>query len=104
MQAIVKWAVALLCAYDWPGNVRQLENAVFRAIVLCEGDELTIAEFPQIALRSDRRSVYEQEDYGFADAIAREAELASEARRKEAMPGAQRFAQGKGRHGSFHDI
>ncbi|MBX9757427.1 MAG: sigma-54 dependent transcriptional regulator [Beijerinckiaceae bacterium] len=42
-------AIALLSAYDWPGNVRQLENAVFRAVVLAEADELTIAEFPQIA-------------------------------------------------------
>ena len=29
--------------------MRQLENAVFRAVVLADGDELTIAEFPQIA-------------------------------------------------------
>ncbi|MDB5571589.1 MAG: Two component sigma54 specific transcriptional regulator, Fis family [Hyphomicrobiales bacterium] len=42
-------ALALLSRYDWPGNVRQLENAVFRAVVLSEGDELTLAEFPQIA-------------------------------------------------------
>ena len=42
-------ALALLSTYDWPGNVRQLENAVFRAVVLCDGDELTLAEFPQIA-------------------------------------------------------
>jgi DNA-binding NtrC family response regulator len=42
-------SVALLSSYDWPGNVRQLENAVFRAIVLADGDELTVAEFPQIA-------------------------------------------------------
>ena len=42
-------AMALLRNYDWPGNVRQLENAVFRAVVLCDGDELTVAEFPQIA-------------------------------------------------------
>ena len=41
--------LALLTRYDWPGNVRQLENAVFRAVVLAEGDELTVAEFPQIA-------------------------------------------------------
>jgi DNA-binding NtrC family response regulator len=42
-------ATALLQSYDWPGNVRQLENAVFRAVVLADGDELTLAEFPQIA-------------------------------------------------------
>jgi DNA-binding NtrC family response regulator len=42
-------AMALVGSYDWPGNVRQLENAVFRAVVLADGDELTVAEFPQIA-------------------------------------------------------
>jgi DNA-binding NtrC family response regulator len=42
-------ALSLLTSYDWPGNVRQLENAVFRAVVLADGDELTVAEFPQIA-------------------------------------------------------
>ena len=44
-------ALALLGLYDWPGNVRQLENAVFRAVVLADGGELTVAEFPQIAAR-----------------------------------------------------
>ncbi len=42
-------ALTLLSAYDWPGNVRQLENALFRAVVLADGDELTTVEFPQIA-------------------------------------------------------
>ncbi|MDX3929311.1 MAG: sigma-54 dependent transcriptional regulator [Shinella sp.] len=42
-------AMALLTAYDWPGNIRQLENAIFRAVVLSEGPELTAADFPQIA-------------------------------------------------------
>jgi len=42
-------AMALLTAHDWPGNIRELENAVFRAIVLAKTDELTEADFPQIA-------------------------------------------------------
>ncbi|MGE3150282.1 MAG: sigma-54-dependent transcriptional regulator, partial [Pseudorhodoplanes sp.] len=42
-------ALALLAAYRWPGNVRQLENAVFRAVVMAETDHLGTAEFPQIA-------------------------------------------------------
>lgn len=42
-------ALALLSAHDWPGNIRQLENAVFRAVILADGPVLTEAEFPQIA-------------------------------------------------------
>ena len=42
-------ALGMLQAYAWPGNVRQLENTVFRAIVLCEGDTLLVEDFPQIA-------------------------------------------------------
>jgi DNA-binding NtrC family response regulator len=40
--------LALLAAYHWPGNVRQLENTIFRAIVLAEGEEIGINEFPQL--------------------------------------------------------
>src|SRR5262249_19280542 len=42
-------AIKMLTSYRWPGNVRQLENAVFRAVVLAEADEIGVAEFPQIA-------------------------------------------------------
>src|SRR5882757_9888066 len=42
-------ALSLLMSYRWPGNVRQLENAVFRAVVLAETDEIGPSEFPQIA-------------------------------------------------------
>jgi DNA-binding NtrC family response regulator len=42
-------ALELLIGYSWPGNVRQLQNALFRAAVLCEGDALTADDFPQIA-------------------------------------------------------
>jgi len=39
----------MLINFDWPGNVRQLENAVFRAVILCEGDWLQPEDFPQIS-------------------------------------------------------
>ncbi|HMN50876.1 MAG: sigma-54-dependent Fis family transcriptional regulator [Xanthobacteraceae bacterium] len=42
-------AVRLLGEYKWPGNVRQLENTVFRSVVLAEADEIGVLEFPQIA-------------------------------------------------------
>ncbi|TIX19068.1 MAG: sigma-54-dependent Fis family transcriptional regulator, partial [Mesorhizobium sp.] len=40
-QGISARALAMLQAYDWPGNIRQLENAVFRASVLAESELLT---------------------------------------------------------------
>ncbi|SEN08017.1 DNA-binding transcriptional response regulator, NtrC family, contains REC, AAA-type ATPase, and a Fis-type DNA-binding domains [Sphingomonas gellani] len=49
-------ALQLLAGYDWPGNVRQLQNALFRAAVLCEGAALTRADFPQIASMGQRRN------------------------------------------------
>jgi len=52
VRAISGEALALLAGYRWPGNVRQLENAVFRAVVLAEGDEIGVNEFPQIAAQS----------------------------------------------------
>ncbi len=48
--SISEHAMRLLTRYPWPGNVRQLENAVFRAVVLADGPELTVSEFPQIAM------------------------------------------------------
>ncbi len=42
-------ALDLLAAYHWPGNIRQLENTMFRAVVLCDSDTLDIGDFPQVA-------------------------------------------------------
>jgi DNA-binding NtrC family response regulator len=40
-------AVAHLAQLDWPGNIRQLENAVYRAVVMSESDQLGLSDFPQ---------------------------------------------------------
>jgi DNA-binding NtrC family response regulator len=44
-------AMALLTRADWPGNVRQLENAIYRAVVMSEGDELHPDDFPVAAIQ-----------------------------------------------------
>ena len=42
-------AAQLIERFSWPGNVRQLENTIFRAVVLCDGATLDVCDFPQIA-------------------------------------------------------
>jgi DNA-binding NtrC family response regulator len=52
LRALDGTTMAQLAAFRWPGNVRQLENTVFRAVVLAEGDSIGLDEFPQIAAQS----------------------------------------------------
>lgn len=42
-------ALALLSAFDWPGNVRQLQAVLFRAVVHCDKEALTAESFPQLS-------------------------------------------------------
>jgi DNA-binding NtrC family response regulator len=48
VRGVASAALDLLVGYAWPGNVRQLENAVFRAVVLSDGELLQPEDFPQI--------------------------------------------------------
>jgi len=49
VRGISDGAMKLLQTYGWPGNIRELRNAVERAMLLTEGDELTAQQFPLAA-------------------------------------------------------
>jgi DNA-binding NtrC family response regulator len=84
IRAISGEALALLGAHRWPGNVRQLENAVFRAVVLAETDEIGVNEFPQIATQLARHPTGSDDDDGCAPAPGFEtAMIVGEAHRRE---------------------
>jgi DNA-binding NtrC family response regulator len=55
IRVVTPEALRVLAAHHWPGNIRQLENAVFRAVVLAETDALGLDEFPQIAAQIGMR-------------------------------------------------
>ena len=55
IRAVSAEALHLLSTHAWPGNVRQLENAVFRAVVLADNDEIGASELPQLALNASPR-------------------------------------------------
>jgi two-component system NtrC family response regulator len=46
ISTISKEATALLLRYDYPGNVRELENLMERAVVLCRGEIITTQDLP----------------------------------------------------------
>ena len=49
IRLITPEALAVLAAFHWPGNIRQLENTLFRAVVLAETDTIGLAELPHVA-------------------------------------------------------
>jgi enoyl-CoA hydratase len=59
-----------------------------------------LARFPQLCMRHDRLSAYEQHDMGLEEALANELRHGVVALQHEALAGAARFAAGAGRHGA----
>ncbi len=62
-----------------------------------------LAQFPQVCMRGDRLSAYEQFDLSFGEAMANEFNHGLAALKEETSDGAKRFAGGAGRHGSFEE-
>ena len=46
IQGVSKEALEYLEAYDWPGNVREMENAIMRAIALAKGRKIEVDDLP----------------------------------------------------------
>ncbi len=73
VQGLSAGALALLMAHDWPGNIRELENAVERAFILCSSGEIGVehlpAELTALHAASDRPGLRSAHDLLDAQAI-----------------------------------
>lgn len=57
----------LLCSYDWPGNVRQLENAIERAVVLGATELIVPEDLPEAILESE--AIVDERPRGYHETI-----------------------------------
>ena len=56
IRRISRQAVEALCAYSWPGNVRELAHAVESAVLMSDGDSITLNELPGNVLEGREES------------------------------------------------
>jgi DNA-binding NtrC family response regulator len=50
-------AMALFFEYDWPGNIRELENSIQRAVILAESDSISAEDLPEPLQRPDLQGI-----------------------------------------------
>jgi DNA-binding NtrC family response regulator len=73
---LTKEALAAMERYDWPGNIRELKNAVERGIVLARGEELGIDDLPEEVVKGTPvlpKSGEDGTDHGLGEKDFREA-------------------------------
>jgi len=52
IHGMAKSAEAILMNYDYPGNIRQLENIIEHAVALCEGENITLDDIPEYLVKA----------------------------------------------------
>jgi len=45
-------AMEAMQMYDWPGNIRELSNAVERAMIFCDGETINLGDLPRDLIKT----------------------------------------------------
>jgi len=67
IKGFTKKALKLIYEYDWPGNVREMENTIERCMIISEKDQLDVDELPQHIRAADTSAVVDQQSVMFTD-------------------------------------
>jgi len=69
IEGVSKDALALLMSYDWPGNIRELENVIERAIILTKGNLINACDFPDFLINLRLESAPDNASQRLKDAL-----------------------------------
>ncbi len=61
--------ISILMGQEWKGNVRELENVIERAVILCEGDEIKVEDLPGEMIRNDNYRFTLGPDFSYKEYI-----------------------------------
>ncbi len=64
VRGIADDALDRLVTYDWPGNIRELENAIERAMIVTRRDRISLSDLPAGIVTPDESSVDSPDDFG----------------------------------------
>jgi len=67
VKGFTKKALKLIYEYDWPGNVREMENTIERCMIISEKDSLDVDDLPQHIRAADTSAVVDQQSVMFTD-------------------------------------
>ncbi len=71
VQSLSAAAMEALCAHSWPGQVRELQHALDRAILVCDRDEILPEHLPPAVLRASPAPAAEGQKEGLIEAVER---------------------------------
>ncbi|HLY11936.1 MAG TPA: sigma-54 dependent transcriptional regulator [Planctomycetota bacterium] len=71
VQGISASAMEALCSHPWPGNIRELQHAVERGVLVCDADEIQPEHLPPAVLREQPAAVPAGEAQGLIEAVER---------------------------------
>ncbi|MCU0332844.1 MAG: sigma-54 dependent transcriptional regulator [Ignavibacteriaceae bacterium] len=67
VKGFTKKALKLIYEYDWPGNVREMENTIERCLIISEKDHLDVDDLPQHIRAADTSASVDQQNVMFTD-------------------------------------
>jgi DNA-binding NtrC family response regulator len=67
MKGFTKKSLKLIYEYDWPGNIREMENTIERCLIISDKDIIDIDELPQHIRAADKSGFFDQPGTIFTD-------------------------------------